>query len=400
MQVTVTIESRLSRTPDGAVWSTGWLEAAFWDRYLDVFNGVRVVARVAHVTTQPPYARRVDRPGISFLELPCYVGLLGFIRHYAALRQRVIGSVGPDDAVILRVPGAIATLVERRGLSPIHPFAVEVVGDPDQVFRPGGVRSVFNPLYRRRFAADLRRQCARACAVAYVSERFLQERYPAQQGTFQTHFSSIDLQPVVFRGEPRTYEKAPSPLRIVSVGSLEQLYKGPDVLIDAVSLLHEPSSPERVEVNLTWVGDGRYREALQQRAAKRSFAHAVHFAGQLDAGGVRNALDNADLFVLPSSAEGLPRAMIEAMARGLPCIGTTVGAIPELLELSELVPPNAPDALARKIRELAQDPRRLSHLSRGNLHKAAAYRADQVRPRRRAFYEFVRGRSEHRTNTR
>ena len=63
--------------------------------------------------------------------------------------------------------------------------------------------------------------------------------------------------------------------------------------------------------------------------------------------GVTEQLDAADVFVLPSRQEGLPRAMIEAMARSLPCVGSDVGGISELIP-DWVVPPNDPQALALK----------------------------------------------------
>jgi glycosyltransferase involved in cell wall biosynthesis len=105
---------------------------------------------------------------------------------------------------------------------------------------------------------------------------------------------------------------------------------------------------------------------------------------------VRAALDHADLFVLPSRTEGLPRAMIEAMARALPCIGSTVGGIPELLPPEDLVPPGDAAALARKIREVVCDPDRMARMSARNLEQARQYREDALSGRRIAFYQRVR----------
>ena len=104
---------------------------------------------------------------------------------------------------------------------------------------------------------------------------------------------------------------------------------------------------------------------------------------------VRKELDAADLFVLPSRTEGLPRALIEAMARALPCIGSSVGGIPELLSPSEQVPPGDVDALANKILEILGDRERCCRLSHENLQRARDYHVDALHPRRRAFYRAV-----------
>ena len=64
---------------------------------------------------------------------------------------------------------------------------------------------------------------------------------------------------------------------------------------------------------------------------------------------MRRLLDEADLFCTPSRTEGLPRALIEAMARGLPAMGTDVGGIRELLDRPFRAPPSDPAALAALI---------------------------------------------------
>jgi glycosyltransferase involved in cell wall biosynthesis len=117
----------------------------------------------------------------------------------------------------------------------------------------------------------------------------------------------------------------------------------------------------------------------------------VQFKGQLPAGkAVQAELDNADLFVLPSRTEGLPRAMIEAMARALPCIGSEVGGIRELLTADDMFPPDDVPALAAKIREVVSAHRRMEQMSQRNLAVAGDYREEILWERRRAFYEHVR----------
>jgi L-malate glycosyltransferase len=121
----------------------------------------------------------------------------------------------------------------------------------------------------------------------------------------------------------------------------------------------------------------------------------VHFRGNLPSGqAVRAALDAADIFVLPSRQEGLPRALVEAMARALPCIGSTIGGIPELLPPADLVPPGDAEALAAKIREVAADPARRARMSAANLAKAGDYREAELHDRRVAFYRELRARTE------
>jgi glycosyltransferase involved in cell wall biosynthesis len=120
-------------------------------------------------------------------------------------------------------------------------------------------------------------------------------------------------------------------------------------------------------------------------------ASRIQFVGQVTAGEcVRRILDDADLFVLPSRTEGLPRAMIEAMARGLPCIGSDVGGIPELLDPDELAPVGDSGALASKILEIIRDPLRADVLSKRNIERAREFTYTALAERRRRFYRHVR----------
>ena len=174
---------------------------------------------------------------------------------------------------------------------------------------------------------------------------------------------------------------------VLFVGSLDQMYKAPDVLIDAVARCVESG----IDIRLRIVGDGKERTLLQSRPTAAALGNRLEFLGRLPAGKViRDELDRADLFVLPSRTEGLPRAMIEAMARGLPCIGSTVGGFPELLDEEDLVPPGDAAALAEKIREVMADNSRMERMSQRNLQKSKEYGNDVLQSRRTAFYRSVK----------
>lgn len=387
MKVIVALETRYQRTPDGAVWSDGASDARFWQRYLDVFDGVHVVARVAAVASAPAHGQRADAPGITWAALPYFVGPWQFLRCYRLFRRALQAAVTPDAAIVLRVPGTLGTYVHHLLRSTGQPYGVEVIGNPHDVFRPGGVRSIVRPLMRWWYPRNLRRQCAGASAAAYVTAAILQQHYPPAPSAFVTHYSSIELADPAFVTAPPPIRPTGVPRRVVLVGSLEQLYKGPDVLIEALALCVAAGH----DLHATIVGDGRHRGELEALAHARQVADRIRFTGRLPAGdAVRAELDRADIFVQPSRTEGLPRALIEAMARGLPCLGSAVGGIPELLDAPELIPPGNPAALALRLQALLADPARRARLAERNLRKARDYRADTLRRRRRTFYETVR----------
>jgi glycosyltransferase involved in cell wall biosynthesis len=387
MKVLIATESRFDRTPDGNCWNVGSSGYEFWQRYLEVFDEVRILGRVQDVPVAPQRAVRADGPGISLVPLPYYLGPWAYLSKYGSLRRAARRAADTHDSVIIRTPGAAADLLVSAFGRSGRPYGAEVVGDPYDVFVPGGVRTVLRPILRWRMTNDIRRQCAHACAVAYVTAGFLQRRYPAAPAAHVASYSCVDLTDDAFVSEPRGVSPTGGTRRIVFVGSLEQMYKAPDVLIDAVAA----ACARGGDLRLTLLGDGRHREELEARAGARGLAGRVQFLGYLPTGdAVRKELDAADLFVLPSHTEGLPRALIEAMARGLPCIGSSVGGIPELLSSSERVTPGDVDALASRILEVLGDGERCCRLSRENLQRARDYHLDALRPRRLAFYRAVR----------
>ncbi|MFG3707777.1 glycosyltransferase [Micromonospora sp. NPDC047670] len=381
-------EARFSRTPDGAVWTSDGPAYRFWTRYLSVFDEVRVVARVRDTADPGAKAVRTDGSGVHVWPVPYYVGAREYLATRAAIGRVLRSAADRDDAVILRVPSPIGTRLAAHRDRQRLPYALEVVGDPYDVFAPGVLRHPLRPLLRRRFADRLRRECRSAVAASYVTESHLQARYPAGPDVPTAAISSIDLPVDAFVERPRVItHRGDAEPTLISIGTMDQLYKGIDVLIEALARLNRAGAPAR----LIHLGTGRYRPDLERLAERLGVADRVRFEGWCPPGtAVRRQLDAADLFVMPSRTEGLPRALIEAMARALPAVGTRVGGIPELLEPADLVGPDDPEALAAAVAGMLGDPRRMTAASARNLTRARRYSRDSLAPRREAFYRAVR----------
>ncbi|OUL27226.1 glycosyltransferase family 4 protein [Nostoc sp. 106C] len=391
MNVVVALEYRFDRTPDLVVWTKAQFSYSFWKRYLEVFDHVRVVARVREVPSVSPDWKRADGEGVSFAAIPYYIGPVQYLLRSFWVKRVAQQSVGSTDAVILRVSSQIASCMLPKLRAQDHPYAVEVVADPYDIFAPGSIRHPLRPFFRWLFPHSLRRQCAEAFAVAYVTKYALQHRYPPAKEAFSTHYSSVELSNQAFVSCARSPQQRMRKFTLVTVGTLAQLYKAPDILIKAVAAC----IAEGLDLQLILIGDGKHRVELETLVENLELGERINFLGQLPAGdAVRIQLDRADLFILPSYQEGLPRAMIEAMARGLPCIGSSVGGIPELLLPEEMVPPGDVVALADKIREIVTDPERMTRMSARNLEKAKDYRDEVLRERRIEFYRYIREQTE------
>lgn len=141
--------------------------------------------------------------------------------------------------------------------------------------------------------------------------------------------------------------------RIATVGRLH-INKGFDVLIKAVGQLIADGH----DVELRIIGAGPYEQPLREQIAAEKLEERVILTGSLPEHEVREQLQQADLFALTSREEALGVVFMEAMAVGLPVIGTTVGGIPELIDDGHngfLVPPDDPATTAEAIKRVLLD---------------------------------------------
>lgn len=156
------------------------------------------------------------------------------------------------------------------------------------------------------------------------------------------------------------------------VGTVARLdhQKGVDTLVEAIAA----AAPSCHQLRLLVVGDGPERDHLTALARARGIEAAVRFPGyQLE---VKPYLHAMDIYAAPSRTEGLGVAIIEAMASGLPVLGTAVGGIPEIVtdEVSgRLLPPDQPAVWAVLLVHYARHHEELALLATGAAAQARSF---------------------------
>lgn len=388
MDLIYVYEAPFVRATDGNIYSVGGnFSSRMFQRYLEVFVHIYVITRVRDVEGTFPEDNRVENAHITVWPLPHYSGMLQFTGKYLAIRKELKSHIRLNCAYILRVPSIISTIMGRLLNKQKIPYGVEVVGDPYDAFAPDGIQHPFRPIIRQKLRADLKKAVANADAALYVTRNYLQERYPATSGKFQTHASNVSLVDDAFVDKPKHFNGDTKEFNLISVGALAQMYKSPDIVLQAIKQLHS----DGIKCRLTWLGDGKYMDDMIQLSKELGIGEYVSFEGRINSGeNVRVYLDKADVFILVSKTEGLPRAMIEAMARGLPCVGSRVGGIPELLDDEVIVPAGDAEALAQRLKKVMNNSAFLNNQSARNLEVAHSYSHEELSHRREEFYHKVK----------
>lgn len=379
--VALLCEDRLLRS-GGQLYSLNAFGPSHWQRYIDVFGDLTVIARVERSDRVPAGAAPASHDRIELREVSGFQGPLALLPKLPRVLLGLRSAIRAADGFIVRWPGTLTLLALPFLLASRKPIAVEVVGDPLAMFR-SGVGGPLSALLGRLSQIAGKRLFRAASAVTYVTERHLQGRYPAAPHAVTAAFSDVTLSGDDFASAPRLpRDLSATPARLLFAGTMEQRYKGIDTLLAALAILKAQGRGASLRI----AGQGRLRRSVQDQIVQLGLDGRVVLLGQIGRAELLRELDECDLFVLPSRTEGLPRTIIEAMARATPIVATAVGGIPELLPPECLVEPDDPQALAATLTACLSQPALRAAMSNRNLAAAERFTAANLDPIRRSFH--------------
>jgi glycosyltransferase involved in cell wall biosynthesis len=273
----------------------------------------------------------------------------------------------------LRAVSAIARLVRERRYEIVHSYLF-----PAEAFATVGARLARCPrvVIGRRIVQPARRPAGFVFDVIETITNILAHDLVANSRAVlrDSERGALVLparRTVIYNGidvaaYPLAQPRTDGPLRIVTVASLSPR-KGHRDLIHALEALRVTG----IDASATFVGVGPEEPTLRRLASELALDDRVVFAGMRP--DPRPFLTAADVFVLPSYAEGFSNALLEAMASGLPAVATDVGGNAEAIvdgEGGAIVPPGDVPALARTLAVLAHDRERLAVMGLANRARA------------------------------
>lgn len=371
---------------DNKYYSLGGFTNELWENYLPFFNHIYVFARVSHDASIPvSESNLASSDRISFIELPYYVGVAEYLKVRKQLRKDIYNAIKPEGVYLLRLPGTIGgnviDFLRKKNID----YYCEVVGDPWGVFSKGSIKGPLRIFLRYYSTYKLKQNVKNSKGALYVTNAYLQGMYPVKEGALSVGASDIQLEDKDFVSSPKSFDSKQKEYTIISVGSLAQMYKSPDVVLNAIKVLNESG----IKIKLIWVGDGVFKEDMVKYSEELDIKEQVSFVGGVPHSEVVDYLKDSDFFILASRTEGLPRAMVEAMAQGLPCIGTKVGGIPELIDKEVLVHPNSVEDIVKVIKRLVNDPEFANSQAKRNLQESLNYKREILSEKRNSFYHTI-----------
>jgi len=368
----------------------GVLNYRLFQRYLNVFDHLIIVARVRDCYFNEEnlctHNNIVNGDKISVHELCYFVGPFEYLKNKSKVKnqiEHIIKNLHKKDRCLLRVPGNIGDIASNLCRKHNVNYAVEVVGDPIDVFSKGSNTNVFRLIFKYLLYFSLKKTVLNAIGVCYITKMVLPIRYPSNLKAFVKIISNVrlDENDFVNSRELEIFNPNKDEIKLISIGSLEQMYKSPDIVIKAVKQLID----QGYNVKLTWVGDGKYKKDLINLVENFKLESYISFIGYLNnKSEINRLLDSHDIFVLVSRAEAQGRVILEAMARGKIVVGSNVGGIPENVDIKYLVPKEDVDALVQKIIEIKSMKSTLEIQTR-NLQKSKEYNEIELQSKRDEF---------------
>lgn len=353
-------------------------------RYLYLSKDVTVVIRTYPFKEFESRERYMMIPKNYRIEhVDNYMSLKGMLFERRKVKEKLEGIIRASDLVVCRFSGETGKIAADICHRMKKPYIVECVGCAWDSYWNYSLKGKIIALYQ---FLDQKRLIKQAPYVIYVTNEFLQRRYPTNGKWIAA--SNVELLPMsesimASRRNRIKNDEEGKTLFLGTASAIDVRYKGHAYVIEAMSRLKKEGYHFRYQI----VGNGD-KSYLQGVIKRFGMEDSVELLGPLPHDKVFEWIDQLDIYVQPSDQEGLPRALIEAMSRACPAIGSTTAGIPELLDHEAVFQRKHVDKLVEVMKRMYQKETRLYHAEK-NHHAALAYQRDNIYERRNRLFDMV-----------
>ena len=296
------------------------------ERYLPCFDCIQVVFRSKKANSN--LNGNADNSSGPHVEFDTRIGMFKGPDVFFSKRIKNIlrEDISQADAVIVRLDSFMGLQTIRECKKINKPYMIELVGCAWDSFWNHGISGKLLAPY---LFIRTKKEVFNAPFVVYVTSKFLQNRYPTKG--INTNISNVKLgkqNEMDLENRLKKISGMSDKIVLGTAANVDVRYKGQQFVIEALGKLKEYGY-DNFEYQILGAGDQTY---LKNVAKKYNVENQVVFLGSYPHEKVFSWLKNdLDVYIQPSLQEGLPRSVIEAMSVGLPCIGSDVAGIPELL---------------------------------------------------------------------
>lgn len=367
---------------DGVYCSTTLTDDLF-QRYFRVVDELYVATRVYKIenTYLEAHQEKITLPGVKIIEFPNLNKPQYVLTRIPEAKKRLTDAINKVDLVFIR-GGIIAALASRICRKAGKPYLAEAAGCAwDEYWNHSYIGKIIAPYMEYQSKKTI----LDARYVVYVTEKWLQNRYPTNgESTYASNviLQDIDEDSLYRRLEKISKRKSDDVWVLGTTAGVNNKAKGQQYVIEAMSKL---DNLYNIRYELVGAGNTEY---LRKLSRKYNIENRVVFKGELSHQEVLNWLDTIDTYIQPSMQEGLPRALIEAMSRGCPAIGSTTAGIPELLTQETIFKRGNVESLIEVMKTVYSS--NWNDLARINHNKSKEYQIDVLEERRTNLYKKYR----------
>lgn len=389
MKAVFCYDGPLYRDKEGSFYDS-ILNDQMFERYFKVANQLTVVIRVQNVTEETGIKRmgKINNTNIYVKECPNLSSVKGLLINKQKAKQIIEQEILNADLIFIRVPSVIGYLSIDIAKKHNKKYLVEVVGCPWDAYWNYNMKGKLLAPFATHI---MRSRVMDSPFVLYVTRCFLQERYPTSGRNINC--SNVELPETNKNilekriGKIKCYSNCGTIYRIGTAAGLDVLYKGQQFVIQALAELKKEGITN-IEYQLIGSGSGDF---LKKRAKELNVEDQIKIIGQMPHEQVFEWLDELDIYAQPSRQEGLPRSVIEAMSRALPCIGADTAGIPELLTHDYIFSNSKYEVqeICTIIKNLILNPAEMIECARSNFKESKRYeRKALVNQRSKFFMEY------------